>query len=503
MQQLRKNLSLAAASLTLAITAQIVPAPAYAGTESVAEFLRAFHADPAREMQRLPMVVEKDGKARSRGYIEDSAQGWESRISLRDEQRRNLIARSSPLAAPAEGVDNPEKLVEPGGLRRNIHEIHAAGLTHARLDPVPWTDSYWPLANGNTAARYLDNSFPERKDWQASWAYASSRPASSIVASGSRAEIDKLSPAEKYDYVMGDSGWTLTNYAWQTGRSMFEKHGRVPGWMGICHGWAAASHVHAPVPKEPVEVQGVNGPVTFYPQDVKALMSMLWANASPRVRFTGSRCNVPRPAKNNYGRVVDKACFDVNPTTLHLGLVNQLGIHKRSLIIDATYDVEVWNHPVAAYRFRYFNPQTWRESSTIEPSVIPLSSFKLDKFREFRSPGTASVVGIVMDVTYVVEINATRVPYDPVPPVKTLRFMYDLELDGAGNIIGGEWYTNAHPDFVWTFDKELQARTFQDADLAGDPWSRASPVPVTWTGPAASASRRGAPLATFVYRLSQ
>lgn len=489
-------------TLVFAMAAVLVPDTSHAGGESVTDFLRAFHADPARMMQQLPPFVRKDGKADTRGFIRDQAPDWDPMIQLRDEQRRKMILASTPMTAPAEGVDNPEKLVEPGGLHRNIFEIHGSGLTHATLNPVPWTDSYWPLANGNTAARYSDGAFPERKDWQASFNYASSKPASSVIASGDRKAINKLSPAEKYDYVMGDSGWTLTNYAWQTGRAMMEKYGNVPGWMGICHGWAAASHINSPVPKEPIEVEGVNGPVTFYPQDVKALMSMLWANASPRVRFTGSRCNVSRPAKNNYGRVIDKACFDVNPTTLHLGLVNQVGVHKRSLIIDATYDAEVWNHPVAAYRFRYFNPQTWRESTTIEPSRIPLERFKLDKFREFRTPGTHSVIGVVMDVTYVVEINATHVPYDPVPPVKTLRFMYDLELDAAGNILGGEWYTNAHPDFVWTFDKELQARTFQDAELAGDPWSKHSPVPVTWTAPASGASRRGAPLATFVYGLS-
>ncbi len=498
---------MALSSISLLMFLFTFPLLAFGATpqkETVSEFLRSFHSNPALMMQRLPPEVDSEGNAVSRGFIQDQEESWPERIRFRDEQRSRLMSGSTPSAAPAEGVDNPEKLVEPGGMLDNIHEIEKSALTHSALFPVPWTDSYWPLANGNTAARYADRNFPEKKDWQASWSYAASHPASAIAASGNRQEIDRLSPAEKYDLVMGDSNWSLTNYAWQKGRAMFDLHGRVPGWMGICHGWAAASHIFAPIPKQPVEIIGLNGhAVTFYPQDVKGLMSMLWANSAPRVRFTGSRCNVSNPAKNANGRVIDKACFDVNPTTLHLGLVNQLGIHHRSLIIDATYDAEVWNHPVAAYRFRYFNPQTWRESSTIAPSLIPYERFTLDKFREFRSPGTENILGVVMDVTYVVEVNAKRLPLDPIPPVKTLRFIYDLELDSSGKIIGGEWYTNAHPDFIWTFDKTLRAQTWEDSALITDPWHPSLPLPVTWAPLAAKASRTGSPLANFVYRLAQ
>ena len=29
------------------------------------------------------------------------------------------------------------------------------------------------------------------------------------------------------------------------------------------------------------------------------------------------------------------------------------------------------------------------------------------------------------------------------------RYLYTLELDSTGKIIGGEWHQNAHPDFLW------------------------------------------------------
>ncbi len=30
-----------------------------------------------------------------------------------------------------------------------------------------------------------------------------------------------------------------------------------------------------------------------------------------------------------------------------------------------------------------------------------------------------------------------------------MDYHYDLELDSSGRIVGGEWYQNRHPDFVW------------------------------------------------------
>jgi len=471
--------------------------------ETIEEFLQAFHANPAQMMQRLPPELDAKGVAQSRGYIKANDPKWNERLQFRDELRSEMIRANFLVASPYERPDSPEQLIEPGTvILKNLREINDRGLNQASLPVVPWTDSYWPLVRGNTGYRYSDARFPRSKDWQENFNYIQGNPASLVAASGDQNQIDRLSPSEKYDLVLGDSNFTLTRHAWRTGQIQYERTGSVPNWMGICHGWAAASHMMVAVPKKPLVITAANGAaVTFFPQDVKALHSMLWANSSPRVRFAGRRCNVPSPARNMNGRIIDKGCFDVNPATWHLGIVNQLGQNQRSLIMDATYDLEVWNHPVSAFRFRYFNPQTWKESTSPEAASIPIENFRLDKFKEFRSPAAKSVIGIFMDVTYVVEINPSRTPNEPIPPVKTLRFIYDLELDSDGGVIGGEWYSNAHPDFLWTYDKSLYARTLHDAGLANDSWNPALRVPPHWAQAAEKASTRGAPLQTFVSRL--
>ena len=37
-------------------------------------------------------------------------------------------------------------------------------------------------------------------------------------------------------------------------------------------------------------------------------------------------------------------------------------------------------------------------------------------------------------------------------------YSYDLELNAEKEIIGGEWYGNRHPDFLWTPVKGPRAR---------------------------------------------
>lgn len=480
-------------------------------SETVEEYLRAFHANPARMMQRLPSYVDKDGRAYPRGYIRSDDPDWEEIIKFRSQVRDKVLAPAldvpdpnlPPIPTPPKNPDSPDRIVEPGVIVTNISAMQSANITQAIVEPAPWTDSYWPAFRGLTSLRYTDQNIPKTKNWIDFYTYQAARPTASIIASGDPAQIDGLSPAEKYDFVMGDMNFSLTNYGWGIGASYNQRGLNVPEWVGICHGWAAAAHMNAAYPQSPVTVRAPNGiPVTFYPQDVKALQSLLWANSSPRTRFAGNRCSISNPAKNPNGRIIDPKCFDVSPSTWHIAIANQLALHKRSFIMDATYDLEVWNFPVVGYRYRYFNPQTWQETSSLGAAVISMDSFKVDKFPEFRSLNARYIVGVYMDVTYVIESVPNRRPVNVPPPTKTVRYIYDLELDGLWNIIGGEWYSNIHPDFLWTFDQKAQAKPREDKELVNIPWDMNGPVPPAWAATAAKASSRGVPLRSFLDKIA-
>jgi hypothetical protein len=179
-----------------------------------------------------------------------------------------------------------------------------------------------------------------------------------------------------------------------------------------------------------------------------------------------------------------------------------MGIHKRSFVLDATYDFEVWNFPMFSYKYRYFNPQTWQESATPEAALVPYSRFTVDKFKEFRNPKTVSVIGIFMDVTLVKEMVPNQRSVDTTPPTKTLRLVYDLELDSDKNVIGGEWYQNAHPDFIWSYAKNTQAISKEDPALANVRWNKSQPIPEAFTSVAQQSSAQGVPLWSFLSKLA-
>lgn len=191
-----------------------------------------------------------------------------------------------------------------------------------------------------------------------------------------------------------------------------------------------------------------------------------------------------------------------------MAIVNQIGVSKRSMVIDATFDYEVWNQPVQSYSYKYFNPQTLKPVANLEDAKVAISEFSKDKFKKFRSKNAAFVVGISMDMTYVVETEPSHKKTDSEANdnLTTASYQYDLELDAEGNIIGGEWYNNTHPDFLWTPTPNAKAKTPGDQMLARSGaddarWNGSEAMPREWQDVAKRTSQGGAPLATIVEAL--
>jgi hypothetical protein len=203
-----------------------------------------------------------------------------------------------------------------------------------------------------------------------------------------------------------------------------------------------------PEPKKNVTVNTPNGPITFHPSDIKSYATLLWANGGFRTRFIGGRCNSQDPDRDRQGRVTEEDCLDNNPGTFHLAVVNQLGISRRPFIMDAQYSYQVWNHPVFSYEYRYYNPKTKEDMPTLAAATIPSSSWPRDPRKSFRAPGTKFFAGVRMTVRYAVE-NSPSAEEDQTSESSSAEYEYDLELDANGAIIGGEWYSDEHPDFLW------------------------------------------------------
>jgi hypothetical protein len=424
-----------------------------------------------------------------------------ARLPVEDGGGAATVADFVPGKAPIQAHDRAADLVDTLRYAKPA-EMDAANLSRATLAETPWSGDYWPVYLGLLGRRYADPGFPAATDWKENHDYVVGSPAAKIIASRAEDAIDALSPSEKYDLLVGDAAGTLTTAMWAEGEGIYADSGSVETWMGICHGWAPASYMLArPRRTVTVETPG-GGRLRFYPADIKALASLLWARSSPAVRFIGTRCDEKGPAKDENGRVLSDACFDESPGTWHVAVVNQIGVAKRAFVMDATYDYQVWNQPVCGYEYRYFNPQTMRLAEGAREGTVARADFTRDRFSRYRSERYAAALGVAMRTRYAAETRPTHAPTDDPDRdrIVLVDYFYDLELDAAGLVLGGEWYVNRHPDFLWGPAPGVHAVTAGD-ELATGAWAAGQPVPPSWRSAAGRDAADGLPLARIVDQL--
>lgn len=465
--------------------------------------LKQFETNSAKFMNSLPKKKFKS-KIKFKNLEIENNNFITSKVNLRDNITSQNYNKSS-LDTPLDN-DLAQNLVDNEILETNIYSIHEKNLTTSEVDKVPWTDDYWPIYKGILGNRYAIEEFDEIDQWENANNFVIQNPAQDIFDSKSMDSINKLSPGEKYDLLIGENNFYLTKHGWQQGKMYHERYNNVETWMGICHGWAPASYM-LDRPTKKVTVKAFDGKtdITFYPSDIKALASLLWANTRSETRFVGGRCSDKNPKRDENGRLISNDCKDTNPATWHLSLINQVGISKRSFVMDATYDYEVWNHPIIGYRYKYFNPKTKEPTEEISEAIVSISEFNNDKFKKYRSHKTKKIIGIALEVTYAIEGAPIQRDEDQelYDFQNSAYYQYDLELDQENNIIGGEWYRNAHPDFLWTPPKDTRALTYGDYYLLGQPnWDGKQEISSQWSEMAnVMAQRTGAPLAKIVESL--
>lgn len=370
--------------------------------------------------------------------------------------RQEIISRSNhsfnKLFSPIGAEDKAEDLVDdPENLIRNIFDMEKKQLKSAVAKTLPWSDSYWPIYRGGIAQRYADKEF-DMIDWKDAKSYVYQNPAERLVAEGN---WDKLSPAEKYDLLLGLTDLPLTLSSWEEGREYVDQFGKVETWMGLCHGWAAASMMMKE-PKKKVVIDSSLGKVALNPSDIKGFATALWAKGEFETRFIGGRCN----SKNPRNREND--CLDSNPGTWHMAVVNQIGVSGRSFVMDANSAYEVWNHPVYSYKYSYFNPKDKKDYTKLNEAILKRGEFK-DSKEKYRAPDSIYIVGVRMTVSYALENEPSQAENQELMSTEK-TYEYDLELNQDYEIVGGEWQSSDHPDFLWVPVKDAFPSTIGEAE---------------------------------------
>ena len=403
----------------------------------------------------------------------------------------------APSEAPKQ-KDQAKNLVDE--LRwTTLGSMEEAGAQSHVLPQVPWSDSYWPLYKGGLANRYADPGFVPGEEWPNVDRY--------IVGNLGRSGapyFGELSPAEKYDRLVGDRRYTLTRWSLAQGRRYHEKYGKVEHWMGSCDGWAPASFMEERA-KKAVQVTSADGrKILFYPSDIHALSSLLWAEGTFASRLIGLRCNQKEVEKDANGRPLAPECLDSNPASWHLAIVNQLAAGGRPLVMDEEVGHEVWNYPAHGYRFQYLGAEGETPLTKWQEALRPLS--EEEKARVPRAEGATGLVTVVMEVDYATPSQPAAVlETDPSKDQQSkVTYKYELEVNEAGEILGGEWLQSEHPDFLWVPRKGTKARSIADLALEKrkdqSVWTEGA-VPAAWRAEAPGASAKGQPMERVVSEL--
>lgn len=114
-----------------------------------------------------------------------------------------------------------KRVTEDVDFVKNINDMVSGGLLKAKTSEKPWSASYWPLSKGTIADPFEKSKFSYYVDikwvnWKGNYKSFKKRKNKVLARINelSEAQLAKLAPSEKYDLLMGDMSFDLTNRLW-------------------------------------------------------------------------------------------------------------------------------------------------------------------------------------------------------------------------------------------------------------------------------------------------
>lgn len=307
-----------------------------------------------------------------------------------------------------------------------------------------WADSYWPKVRGSIADRWQVKGSKYKDDKSPSY-YDLNRM--------SEAQINLLSPAEKFDLARGKLDFPIATDI----RKSFKK--KEKDWRGICNGWTHASlNIDEPNPIVYIDPAS-NRKIPFGSSDIKGLLAYYYSEMDDSgAKYIGKSCRSGSKFLFNF----NGACSDVHPAALHIMMANELGLKHQGFAADRDPSIQVWNQPFVKFESR-------------------IDNIKTRDFSKKASEGTRKEVYITSILTYTNELydgegeTADNVAPSYLPVLatqqyKTVEYQYVLELNHRDRIIGGEWISEIRPDLIWKQDFNLP-KMVRDEDNKKDDWS--------------------------------
>ena len=320
--------------------------------------------------------------------------------------------------------------------------------TSGATERTAWASTYWPYMEDSTNVRWQgdDTLSPLEKydlvfnGWKPSEAFKGLRPMTSCGDEYDKDYYEQLGPAAKWMSTKRGNG-AMRDGKDSDGDEKIdecdEDYDGIEPWWGLCHAWVPAA-VLEPEPQAAAEKDGVR----FDVSDLTALL--ITAYDGTESMFLGSRCNAKEVERDPVtNRIMQDECRDTNAGSFHVVAANMLGLRKRAFAEDRTFDYEVWNQPVVRFAVTEQRKLTASEANVLLKAA-PRDAYAFNaKAVEF--------IEIQAELDYITESLASTSPTTPTIDryTRTDEYHYILELDADRKIIGGEWLSDRHPDFLW------------------------------------------------------
>lgn len=207
----------------------ILPPAEAKSPRSLSRLLRDFHENPSAELNRPLLKRNHLGQPVST-TLSDTALPRLLALQLKDRIRSEVCLSSdrecdppsaTQLYSAIEDDDKPEDLIESDDLIRDLKAMES--FRKGRAGSMPWSGSFWPFTNGMIATRYADPHYPRSGKWYENYQYVLNAPPQLIASSQNAQAINQLSPAEKYDLLVGDDNFTLTQKMWDIGLKEYKE----------------------------------------------------------------------------------------------------------------------------------------------------------------------------------------------------------------------------------------------------------------------------------------
>jgi len=336
-------------------------------------------------------------------------------------------------------------------LLKNYREILDHKLFDTVLTPIkePWAGRFFPTWLGGAAGRWQDPlllqiwksmmgaSFISKPDLVELLHQAHTpNPDQSRAASA----LERLSPTEKYDIAIGDYylGATRTESGLR-GRGFLDSYPITPFWSGYCNSISIAA-IYEKEPKNAVTVVNSDGyRITFYPNDIKALLGIAYSLFTPKDWNLGNRCELDGPKSD--------LCLDIDPAAFVIALTNLIGLARTTFLIDKEPFIGIQNAPIRKAEIKIINPPYLTGE---RQSYFKVDTFKVKWLVDVEIDLVVSRI-TPLDINSGLTSGSTQ---GSMPGSSTseenLTYRATLGLDSDWNLVGGRWEDPFHhPDFVW------------------------------------------------------